>query len=339
MDTFQKYIRTYLLTVLAMLIAIGVINVWIDPLWYFQGNRFSQINPPWNERIAKTNLYLKTHQDYDCLLLGTSRSTLFDTSDLKQNRCFNYSFSGAKVEEYSNYLQYIAQKGIEPRKIYLEIEAESFNQRRLPSSYSPVLDPMPAYRVYLFSANALWLSIRTVKQDYFFYRLYDQNFRGQPAETAPDYEPQLNQQREAKTCDPARTEFYKTIRQIFPNTAMIGLIAPVSAWYLFNDSYQNGLVNCQLAGIHQVASFFDSLYDFAVPSALTTRTNNTYDGNHYYPRVYSRVAAVLESRTDSSASNFGVNVKATSLADYQALYAARLSQFLTQIGQAQLWQG
>jgi hypothetical protein len=337
MDDFGKYLRTYLLTVLALLAVIGLVNVWIDPLWYFQGNRFSQINPPWNERIAKTNLYLRTHQNYDCLLLGTSRSTLFDTANFEQNRCFNYSFSGAKVEEYGNYLRYIAEKGIKPRQIYLEIEAESFNQRRQPDAFVPVLDPMPVYRAYLFSANALSLSLRTIRADYSFYRLYDQNFRGRPADTVPDYQPKFQQQYQIKACDPARITLYQTIRQTFPQAKLIGFIAPVSAWYLFNESYQNGLVNCQLAGIHQVAGFFDQLYDFAVPSALTTRTDNTYDGNHYYPRVYKRIAAVLEARPN--AADLGVNVKTISLADYQALYATRLSQFLSRVGEGQLWRG
>lgn len=330
---FKSYLKIYGLTILVGLIGIGLLNSLIDPLWYFQGNRLSGVNLPWNERVTKTNQLLKTSEQYDCILFGTSRSTLFDTQLLQNNQCFNYSFSGGKVEEYINYAQYLKSQQIEPATIYLEIELESFNRRKQTRVYPAVTSPMPVYQAYLLSANVLELSYRTLIQDFDFARWYDSQFRGRVAADAPTYEPELLDRHPERTCDPERIRLYQQLRQVFPNSRWVGFIAPISAWYLFNTSYLPDLLNCQLAGVTEVATLLDGLYDFAVPSALTSRTDNTYDGNHYYPRVYEQVAQVLEG-LEGAESKFGVAVKPLSLADYQALYQRRLKAFLAKIGEA-----
>ncbi|NJO77826.1 MAG: hypothetical protein HC827_04385 [Cyanobacteria bacterium RM1_2_2] len=325
----MKYLKTYFAVVLTLLFAIGLLNILVDPLWYLKGNQITGINPPWNERIAKTNLFLNHKQLYDCLLIGTSRSTLFDTDLLEQNRCFNYSFSGGKIEEYVTYLTYLRNQGILPEKIYVEIELSSFNRRAEPRIFDPVSDTLPAYRAYFFSGNVLQLSIRTLIQAYEFSRLYDQNFRGILSDSVPDFEPEFSSDAEQRECDPNRIEFLTKLRQIFPEATFVGFVAPLSGWYVFNDSYASGLLGCQLAGIHQLASVFDQVYDFTVPSAITTRTDNTYDGNHYYPRVYRQVAKRLEG----DSSNFGIQVDPLSLSDYQTLYLNQLNRFLARENQ------
>ncbi len=331
----KAYLRIYGLTVLILLLIVGAINWLIDPLWYHGGNQATHINPPWNERIAKTNLFLNHSREYDCILLGTSRSTLFDTTKLQQNRCFNYSFSGGKLEEFVNYAQYLKDKDIEPQKLYLEVELDAFDRRRNPRTYPAVTDPSPWYRTYFFSADAFSLSLRTLTEDYSFARLYDQTFRGILSDDIPTYEPEFSKQEKLKSCDPERIRFYQQLKQIFPNTQFVGFIAPVSAWFVYNNSYLPNILECQLAGIYQVAALFDQMYDFAVPSVVTTRTDNTYDGNHYYPKIYRQVASVLEGRP----GDFGVNIKQLALPDYQALYQRQIKAFLTQVGEEQRWRG
>jgi hypothetical protein len=333
--SIQSYLTIYCSIILIILLGVGLLNRLIDPLWYFQGNQLTGINLPWNERITKTNQLLQRIDQYDCVLMGTSRSTLFNTELLQQNRCFNYSFSGGRIEEYINYAEYLKSLPIQPQKIYLEIELESLNRRKQSRTYPAVTDPMPVYQAYLLSANVLQLSYRTLIQDFGFARWYDSAFRGIVAPSAPTYEPELRDRHPPRTCDPDRLRLYQQLRQIFPEAEWIGYVAPVSAWYVFNDSYLPGLLDCQLAGMKEIARLLDGLYDFAVPSALTSRTDNTYDGNHYYPAVYEQVAVRLEGQsTDLGMTDFGVNVQQLNLLDYQALYQQRLQTFLSQVGES-----
>ncbi|HEY9301247.1 MAG TPA: hypothetical protein VIQ31_33770 [Phormidium sp.] len=63
---------------------IGTLNYLVDPLWYSSGNRLTGENFPFNERISKTNLFLRSNtQDYDCLIVGSSRVIALNSSEFK----------------------------------------------------------------------------------------------------------------------------------------------------------------------------------------------------------------------------------------------------------------
>lgn len=332
-----SYLKTYFAIIILTLLTIGMVNLAIDPLWYGQGNRLTGINPSWNERIAKTNLFLQhSPQTFDCLIFGTSRTTLLRTDAFKKHHCFNYSFSSAKAEEFVTYGQFIRQKGATPKIIYVEIEPDELNYKRKPQELGAVDDPLPWYKTYFFSWDTFWLSLRTLQQDYPSVRLYDRNFQGIVTEDAPKYKPKFaSEAGKPKQCDLSRLRFFSQLRQTFPEAQFVGFVAPVSIWYLFNKSYSLGLLNCQLSGIHQLNQIFDQVYDFAIPSALTMQTDNTYDGNHYYSSVFDRMADVLEGRN----SDIGILTQQYSLRDYQQTYATELKTFLFRAGKKSFWRG
>lgn len=328
----NSYLKTYFTVLLTILLLVGLVNLAVDPLWYGQGNLITNVNPPWNERLAKTNLLLQNPQAYDCLILGTSRATLLNSAFLQNNRCFNYAFSGGKPEELVNYAEYVKQQGISPSRVYVEIEPSGLNRRAQSRQFAEVTDPLPMYQAYLFSFDTFWLSLKTLAQDYSYARLYDHNFQVQLSEEIPRYQPEFDVENEDHLgCDPSRIQFYQSLRQIFSQAELIGFVAPVSVWRVYNMQYANGLLNCQLSGIHQLASTFDAIYDFSVPSPVTERTDNTYDGNHYYPAVFQQVAAVLEGRTTVRPETFGMKVASNSLANYQSLYQRRMRSFLARV--------
>lgn len=335
----KAYLNTYFKVLITIILAIGLLNYLVDPLWYHTGNRLTEINPPWNERVAKTNLYFQQPQQYDCLIFGTSRATLLHTEAFKRHQCFNYSFSGGKIEEIISYADYLKQKGANPAIVYVEVEPFKLNETS-DDSYLTAKDiqPTPLYQSYFFSMNTLVLSLKTVFGLYNYSRLYNQNFQITLSEDTPEYKPELLQPEASSDrdkCQLERVKSYQALQQKFPQAQFVGFVAPISAWRVFNTMYAEGLLNCQLTGTHQIASLFNHFYDFAIPSPVTTRTDNTYDGNHYYPQVFQQIAQVLEGE----ASTFGLNVKQYPLAAYQNLYATQLQQFLQQIGAGDRWQG
>lgn len=332
----NSYLKVYFTVLLTIMLSIGWFNSLIDPLWYGKGNQITGINPPWNERIAKTNLWLQNYKSYDCFVIGTSRATLLNTSFLKDNRCFNYSFSGGKLEELVNYAEYIKQKEINPAKVYVEIEPSSLNRRSQAREFQAVQDPAPMYQTYFFSLNTLWLSLKTVIRLYPYARLYDQNFQVQLSDDIPDYEPEFSVENEDHNgCDLKRVQLFGRLKELFPDASVIGFVAPVSAWRVYNTQYANGLLDCQLTGVHQLSGVFDAIYDFSIPSAITAKTDNTYDGNHYYPAVFQKVADVLEGRR----SRFGINVNQYALSDYKALYGRGIKAFLARVDAEERWRG
>src|SRR5260370_9318869 len=73
--------------------ACFAVNCLVDPLWYLRGNILTEINYPFNERLAKLNRFLPRMQDYDCMIFGTSRASLLPEDKAEGYRCFNMAAS------------------------------------------------------------------------------------------------------------------------------------------------------------------------------------------------------------------------------------------------------
>src|SRR5438067_12063400 len=104
MPRSNRRLRVFLFSLLAaagfVVAACFGINCLVDPLWYLNGNRVGGINYPFNERLTKLVRLLPRLQDYDCLILGTSRATLLPEQQITQHRCVNLASSDGQVSEY-----------------------------------------------------------------------------------------------------------------------------------------------------------------------------------------------------------------------------------------------
>ena len=89
----RRYSRLVIGATLLVLLTVLVINMLVDPLWYFSGNQFTKKNAYFNERDAKVNFYYKRRSEYDCILFGASSGTTLDVTDIDKFRCFNFAFS------------------------------------------------------------------------------------------------------------------------------------------------------------------------------------------------------------------------------------------------------
>ncbi len=335
------YLKIYFGFVGLLLSIVGSINLAIDPLWYGKGNKLTKVNSIFNERLTKTNLLLNSDKEYDCLILGSSRLTLLDNKSLKKNTCFNYSFSAGTAEEFIVYGEYVKSIGIYPKKVYVGIDGFNFipsNIKATPFKRNvEIKKPVPLYQPYFLSLDTLRFSLRIIRGELPDSRFYDQNFQGKVFAHIPKYKPKFSNKKTNEKCNFSRTVYYKQIRGIFPDAEIVGYISPVSVWTTFNDIYARGVLNCQLQGIYEAAKSFDITYDFSLPSEITTRTDNTYDGSHYYPRVHDEIATFLEGKNLDPAIDSGIIVNQLSLDEYQQLHRNKLKEFLEREGEGHRW--
>lgn len=333
---FSKFLRIHFSLSCLLLSMIGAINYIVDPLWYYQGNKITKVNMIYDEKLTKTNLYLTTqNHNYDCFIFGSSRTTLLSSNSLSKNKCFNYSFSGGLIEEFVKYAEFIKKKGANPKKIYLGIDHYNFDPKKKVKHNFVVNKPKSIYQYYLFSSDILNLSLRTILRDWNRSMFYDRKFQVKMFVHARKYKPQFSKVESKETCNLYRLKFYKKLRNIFPEAEFISYVPPISGWYLVNNSYSRGLMNCQLQGIHQASHFFDAMYDFSYSSSVTNNTENTYNGSHFYPEVNDRIAAILEGKQ----SDFGIRVDQMNLDEYQDFHGKRLKEFLEKQGKEELWRG
>ena len=233
------------------------------------------------------------------------------------------------------YAEFVKQKGANPKKVYLGIDTFNFDPKNKISTNVVVSQPKPIFQPYLFSSDNLNFSIRAIRGDYNLPRYYDGEFQVQVIDNAPEYKPKLSKSISKETCNLSRVDYYKKLRNIFPQAEFISYVPPVSAWSVFNNSYSRGLMNCQLEAIHQVSQFFDTTYDFSYPSSVTMKTENTYDGSHFYLEVNDQIAEILEGKQ----SDFGIRVDRMNLDEYQEFYRKQLKEFLQQQGYEELLRG
>src|SRR5258708_20248629 len=99
--------------------ACFVVNCLVDPLWYLRGNILTEINYPFNERLAKLNRFLPRMHDYDCMIFGTSRASLLPEDKAEGYRCFNMAVSDRQATENLLYADYLPQPRLSPPPILL----------------------------------------------------------------------------------------------------------------------------------------------------------------------------------------------------------------------------
>lgn len=329
----QSYLKIYLSLTAAAIAIAGTINVLVDPLWYGKGNRITGENFSFNERVSKTNLLLNSDvQQYDCLILGSSRTTLLRSSSFQNQHCFNYAFSAGSIAEFVEYARFAKEHGLNPTTVYVGVDAFNFSPSPYNTVNPKVVEPQAMLRAYL-SLDVLLFSVKTLLQLSPDPRYYNQNFESEVIDHLPEFEPAFYDRQSPSTCDSSKVEYYAQIKNLFPNATVIGYVPPISAWNVVNETYERQVLDCTLAAFYEVSTIFEQLYDFSVPSEVTTAPQKTYDGSHFYPEVHEEVAQVLQGKSNT----FGILVNAYSLEDYQQYYKSRVREFLLVEGEGDRW--
>lgn len=301
------------------LIGTFVINLFVDPFWHWQGNQITNVNHGWNERTAKINRFLSKKDNYDCLILGSSRATLLQEKAITSHRCFNLSFSAATAAELLSYTQYVKSKGFIAKKIIIGLDSDNyFNHepyKNLPRYIKNQQNPPSLISNYL-SFDALTFSLKTLYGAYPLYRYYRDDFSSDILKLTPAYEPSW-QRRKLKFGEyqPETIHFYQQIINTYPNADTDIYIAPVSVWELQSIKKHNKLT-LYIKGQFLAAQLGVNVYDFSVPSAITAKTTNTYDGSHYDKATNLLIAKSI----DSGELAFGIKLNQISEDDYFALY-------------------
>ncbi len=332
--------KLYGLITSILLGSVASINWAIDPLWYGNGNILTGKNFTFNERITKTNLFLRTKdsENYNCIILGSSRVTALKASKFKNRNCFNYALKGGEIPDFVNYAQALREEGIDPEIVYIGVDGLNFVEKERKKQEPITLgtlrtkSPLQAYLsadVLLFSAMTL-LGISPDPGNY-----YDRDFEPVDFDDAPVYTPGFYKPGSQQKCDLSSVETFADLRNIFPNAQFIGYVPPRSAWSMINDTYGRGLMDCYLIGFHDLAQKYDAMYDFSAPSKITKNPDNTFDGSHYSVTVNNQIADVLQG---NEREDFGIRVDKYSFEEYRNLYRQKLEDFLADRNELRRWQ-
>ena len=331
----RSSVAVYFASMAATMVAVAALclalNMVVDPVWYVRGNQLTGVNFAFNERMAKLNRLLPRLQEYDCLIMGSSRSTLLPAQKIQGHRCFNLAFSGGRAHEFVLFARYLRARGFAPVLLIVGVDGFNFlGPPRLPNvpDFVRTGDDPPSMLLTYLSLDALDFSIRTLRKKPPNHRYYDGSFTGRIWPRSHPYRPpSINAPFEDPTdVHPDRAEQYHELRGVFPDARMIGYLPPVSAW-LVAQLDRTGDLDRLIVAVHRAARAFDSFYDFAIPSEITWSTTTTYDGSHYSEAVNAGIAAVL----DAGAPSQDVDWLHEAPAEISARYHERLNIFLRRL--------
>jgi hypothetical protein len=314
----DRYLKHWAVATAVLVLGALALNLLVDPLWYGRGNRLTGRNYEFNERVSKANLFLQDPARYDCLILGSSTSTIVHPSLLAPHRCLNLAFSAGVVGEFLAYARWLRAQGARPSLVIVGTDFVNFDPRvdaqvDVPDFVARNEPPPPRWKSYL-SLDALLWSVLAVLDQSPYPKFYDERFEVVIRPDAGTFEPE-GVWLPPRVLDPARVARFGELRGLFPEARVIGWMPPLSAWHV-DELERAGMLPDYLRGLHALTSVLDEVYDFAVPSDVTSRTDNTYDGRHYGNEVNARVTRRLAGHEDT----FGVRVDGLTLEAYRALY-------------------
>ena len=320
-----QYLIIIFLSALVVAILVFCINLFFDPLWYHEGNQLEELNYMFNERLSKTNQYLKRQPttSFNCFIFGSSRTTLLNESLLDEPyHCFNFSFSGGRIQEFVAYAKWLKHRGEDPKYIILGIDDFNFveldTEINIPDFIKHHTNPPSIFFNY-FSIDALDMSFRLFVHSENDPKIYNGQFLGVVIPNPPRYHPKIFST--PHTMRKGAIGDYQELRMIYPTSVFIGYIPPISSWITASKSQEE--LNFFLNSVYTMSSFFHVLYDFSIPSEVTNNPENTYDGSHYFPYIQNAIVKSINNEPMA----FGIQVNNIPREDYIDAYKIELSKF------------
>lgn len=313
-----------IILILIPLVAIGTFNYYIDPLWNFSHqNRFNIAQMPFDERQQKTNYLTFTEEDYDSLLLGSSRCTYIKQNDFKTLKVYNYALSNILIEEYLPYIKYACkQKGQDYENIIIGLDFYATNQNTEKNFHPPSF--------YIEQSNSFAYRYKTLlSQDVLRYAR--QNYQAAQAPQLPSFtydrnnEKRLHQisvgETEKKitaTVEKYRQDIYadyvyapvreqlQELKNSFPNSNFIIFTTPISPG-LFQLMMELELYPFYEQWLRDSVAVFGAVYHFMNPNSITRDLHNFYDGSHVYPEIGTlMVDRIMDYPNDKLPADFGI---------------------------------
>lgn len=334
MKQHKKIVMQFIALIFIASGSIIIFNCVVDPLWYLQGNRLAPINYSFNERLSKLNRYYYNRNNYDCIVIGSSVTTMLDASKIQNYRCYNFSFSAGNIKEFKAYLRYTKAIGADLSLVIVGVDYFNFMKLPLdvnvPDAVLKNMAPDNILAAYL-SYDAFKLSLKSVLSYSPRPRNYDHKFKGvfiNPTSYRPlDALKRNNDRRQfyyrAEPLFNDSVSLYKELRDIFPDANYIGYVPPKSAWDS-SKMYLKGYLPNALDVMHEVSGVFDKFYDFSMPTKITIPLNDTYDGFHFGRETNDHVVDAINSGN----KKYMYSVNQLSLEDYKYQYTFTVKNFV-----------
>ena len=324
----KSKVKIWMALVAFLLVTVASLNYIIDPLWIrSHSNAFNNKQPVFNERQQKTNkLFFGGMEQYDALMLGSSRGAMFNQNDFEGMKLFNYSTNNMAPWEYAGWLDVAKKiKGSDFKEVVIAIDffgtqshldENAKDPERQPQSYlTRAQDGLYPYRslVSLDTAkNAFKGLMKTLRSPGVeFYNRENVKFAQKVSAEQRDKYIQWNIEDHQKDFGKAYKykedwiDLLQDLKAKNPKTHFTLITTPVSQQWFSEFVEPNHLIDYK-RWLTETVWVFGEVHHFMDMNSVTKNIDNFFDAHHVYQNITQMMAKKATGVTNSSPEDFGV---------------------------------
>lgn len=292
---------------------IIVVNYIVDPLWLFShSNKFNQKQGSYDERQLKTNyLYYTLKDNFDGILLGSSRATYVNHNDFVDMNIFNYSSGAMQPYEYKFYIDFAKKmKGKDLKYVIIGSDFFGTNvieqkNRINPESYINSTINSNRYKL-LFSIDTFNKSFKNIRyslkgRDMYYDRNTVKYHKEIPRnEMIKKHVISIKESTKLVSSpnykyDDEYINTLKTLKSENPNTKFIIYTSAITS-----DLFVSIIKNAKKweeykRWLNEIVDVFGEVNHFMYINSFTKNLDNYYDDNHAYPFALKFIANKLSN--------------------------------------------
>jgi hypothetical protein len=304
--TTKKWLTLFFTCFFLIVGVIGIFNYIIDPFNIFSHkNRCNTLAVGFNERLQKS-AYLKYNsaQNYNAILLGSSRATYYSFKAFNKLLLYNFSFSGAMPIEYNSYLEYAKKHNHKQfSTIVLALDFYTFNRDYQGENMVELGNKFLFFLNNYFSLDTMKYSIINCKRSL----LHTTSHRSYNRENIVFSDKVQNEKVQLlakvrsktyynsfKNYDKNYTIILNNLKKNNKTSNFIIYTPPLSKEFLEVIYKDKKLLNFYYLWLNQLVDIFGNIYCFTIQSELSEHYEKySLDGDHYYPQISSIIVKIL----------------------------------------------
>lgn len=335
----KKFTGIVLIVFGFMTMCVVGFNYWIDPMWHYaHAHEFNDVQKVINEREQKTAELLFQEEEYDTILIGSSRSTYIPPKSFGDWNVYNFSVSNLSMREYQSMIQYtedISNQPIERYIIGVDFFKSSEQEASIPRSIVNFENKIKGsfYRTKsLLSLDLLEYSIDNYQLSRDNLISEDRLYNRENTAFAKKLTEQQIQEETADKIIRFKDVFYgenyiyytkykeimAKVNQTGSSSEKIIYTTPIST-ELFTALVETGLLDDYEIWIRDLVDVYGGVWNFMYPNTVTNDITNYFDGHHFYPEVGNLIALrISNASSENLPEDFGEFISEKNLEEHLA---------------------
>ena len=180
----KKFIKNIVLFALSAVVFVELLCVFADPFNVFHPYHLRNNGIEPNKNYIKMKYLLKNPDKFDALLFGSSRVGNIHVENMKDNKCYNMTYSVGLPKEHLDNIRTLFENGIFPKVIYIGVDDVSYRMDPSEHLTEPLRcpyenikkDPVQFVKLYLnpaYAGSAFIENAGSARMDNFRDRFYE----------------------------------------------------------------------------------------------------------------------------------------------------------------------